>query len=269
MIPSFSRALKGFSNHLSPWGAFVAAGIFGILLVPILSAGWREGVPPSLLGGGLAEELALARWKTRNLRLEAELAARKEPYLYLDLEEETLTLRMQGVVLRTYPTLKLTPRSERGLSWLRKSHSVLDTIWEEGTLLPRVHRERDVVLADTVTPPDPSETVVRIPPSPEEAVPTPPSFLITFRGGASLLVREGFLEGSLEEEEQGRPGYFAGALHWVRMKPWKRHRFMVEIVLHPPDGGALYRSFPEGAPILLVAPPPRKSEPSAVSERSA
>ena len=203
-----------------------------------------------------ATELDRARWETGVLRMEAELASVARPYLVLDLSRSVLALKFQAVTLREYPLLDSRVRARhRALSWGSPGARV-DSIWAGGSLAPRIHRKREVIYSDSVTPPDPSGTVESIPPTPEEAVPLPPSFKIRFSGGLSVAVfpvspdPTGNGAGSEEQPFRLHP------IHWLRMKPWQRDLARIDLKMSEAEAGSLYRAFSDGTPLLVLRPTP-------------
>jgi hypothetical protein len=207
--------------------------------------------------------------------LEASLASREGHYLILDAERMTLTLKTRGVMIREFPVSELGFRSRRWLPGGPSGPAVVDTTWEGGVLLPEVHRTRTVILADTVTPPDPSGSVAFLPPTPEEEVPMPPAFRLRFGGGLSLRIEESVQdqeEGGSEarpvEEGRTRAKHTPALLAWIRMRPWQLDRFTVRASLPAPEAGALYRSLPEGTTLMVVPPLPERGDADGPGESS-
>lgn len=236
--------------------ALVIVGAFLPLLLLLLFLG-ALGAPGGISGRDTnATELGRARWETRALRMEAELASRGGAYLVLSLPANVLTLKFQGAVLREFPLLDASVRTRRLTGWLGRHSSALDSIWGEGALLPTIHIERMVILSDSVVPPDPSGTVAFIPPSPEEAIPTPPSFRILFQGNLSLAVEldEADDTGDGAGAESPFPGKGIG--HWFRLRPWRSDVLRLQLTMTRTQAGALYRSYSSGIPLMVVGPRP-------------
>lgn len=229
----------------------------GGLLLLFVSRG-ALGIPGASSNGDPgATELDRARWETEVLRMEAELASVARPYLVLDLSRSVLTLKFQAVTLREYPLLGSLVRARHGAPSWGSPGARLDSIWAGGSLAPRVHRKREVIYSDSVTPPDPSGTVESIPPTPEEAVPSPPSFKIRFSGGLSVAVFPVSLDptgkGAAGSEEQP---FRLHPIHWLRLKPWLRDLARIDLKMSEAEAGSLYRAFSDGTPLLVLRPAP-------------
>lgn len=237
----------------------------------LLGCGRGEN-PPEGKGAQGATELEALRWENRLLALELELASRGSPYFLLDLEAHKLVLKSHGAILREYPLQEVLVRSRRLGGGRLRLWASLDTVWEGARVLPAVRRPRVIIRADTVTPPDPSGAVNYLPPTPEEAVPTPEAFRVRFQGGRGLLLvrgeetpppspsPQGFPGPSVPVPSAGkasgeirRPGPLTRVSQWFRREPWRTDAISIRLALAPSDLGALYRSFPGGAALLVVS----------------
>ena len=78
-----------------------------LALLLVLPLWWGTlGLPGEVPAGEEGEtELDRLRRETRTLRLETELASGVGAYLVADLREKTLTLKLDGVILREFPVL--------------------------------------------------------------------------------------------------------------------------------------------------------------------
>lgn len=230
-----------------------------LALLLVLPLWWGTlGLPGEVPAGEEGEtELDRLRRETRTLRLETELASRVGPYLVADLQEKTLSLKLEGVILREFPVLDMFVRTRRSAGRPGGWPLPMDTIWSGGRLLPEVQRRREVIYSDSVTPPDPSGTVATIPPTPEEAVPTPPSFRVRFLEKRSLAVTTRPRALPEEGEDGGGPSPWSRMTHWVRGKPWRRDLVRLDVTMAEEEAGALYRALPPGIPMLVVGPGPK------------
>ena len=254
MTPSLHSLLREGPDSRRKAIGLASVALAFLLVLPIWGIlGPPEGVPT---GGEFGTELDRVRRETRNLRLETELASGVGPYLLLDLQEKALTLKLQGVILREFPVLDASARIRHSAGRGGSRGLPVDSIWGGGNLLPEVRRKREVIYSDSVTPPDPSGAVATIPPTPEEAVPTPPTFRIRFLEGRSVAVTAAPTEMSGEQGHDGRPSAWSGVAHWVRRKPWHRDLFRLDITMAEAEAGALYRALSPGIPMLVVGPGP-------------
>jgi len=240
--------------------------VLGVVLSPILLLLFLRalGSPRDISGSeSPATELDQLRWETQALRMEAELASGEGPYLVLDLPANVLTLKFQGAVLREFPLLKASIRTPRITGWRGGPSAALNSIWGEGVRLPTIHIEQMVIVSDSVAPPDPSGTVAFIPPSPEEAIPTPSSFRILFPNRLSLVVAAERAD-TLEGDGRAGPSARGGALtQWVRLKSWQGDRLQLRLTLPEEMAGALYRSLSPGTPLMVIGPAPTAASDTA------
>ncbi len=203
---------------------------------------------------GPAPAVEAARLSEENARLDAlvSLASGKEFYLLLDPAKPDLTLMLRGAELRRFPVLGLSIGVPR-VAWFRRHdpRPWQGVIWEAGRLDPP--READRVEL-TAPPPGASGTppAVPIPPTPEEAFPTPPRYHVWFGGGPAIEIRP-------READ-------ASASRWSRTAAWWHARWRdtvaaltssadelvrLRLVLAPEDADALYRSLPPDTKLLV------------------
>ena len=239
------------------------SGLFGlgVFAVVLLEAGWADlyrAVPRPAPGN----ELEIVQKGNRGLAMEIELASLQQPYWVLDLSAPSLTLKAQGVSLRSFPVLDASFRSLSFLGLRSRGMPALDTVWQGGILLPPRRLDRLVILADTVGPPDKDGTVSFIPPAPEEENPTRPSFLLRFGGGLSTFVLAEEAEAPEGEGIQPSEAPATGGIphaspitrlvRWIRMDPWRRDPVRLDLTLPAPEAGAFYRAFTDGTPLLVL-----------------
>jgi hypothetical protein len=247
----------------------------GALAVVLLHAGWADiyrtiplPAPPT--------EMERYRAENRSLAMELALASKGQPYLVVDLSAPSLTLKSHGVPLRSFRVEAASVRSRRFIGLLGGERRVPSGMWEGGALLPQRKLERRVILSDTAVVPDKAGEVTFIPPAPEEENPTLPSFRIRFPPGLSTFIlaadregpgKEGLqnpevstegLEKSEDADHQSVPKRSAleKLFLWIRVDPWQRDPVRLDLILYPPDAGALYRAFTDGTPLLMVVREP-------------
>jgi hypothetical protein len=187
------------------------------------------------------------------LRERVRLAPSDTPLLVLDPAHGTLSLARGGATLREWPVSAVSA-GRRRLGFGRGTDHVdwRTRVWADGHVDPPAHRDRRVIVSDEVTPPDLTGAVDWIPPTPEEAVPTPPRFLVHYADGLGVEV----------VADAARAGHGIGRLlrrllftsREILPVSWDRYR--VRIVMPAAEAGALYRGFPAGALFVAVLPTP-------------
>jgi len=223
-----------------------SAAVRGVAVVAalMLSAGgcWPADPPTSdavVAPTGSREHLRLAR--------EGSL------HFVLEPEARTLTLFHGSARLRRWDveTVRAGPRRlVAGRDIERLWHA---TAWSAPRLDPPVRRERRVIESDSVVPPDPSGTDAWIPPTPEEAVPSPPRFVVHFEGGLGLEVV------SVGERVPSR-GLLRTVVGALGAPLLGRDRFRVRVTMDVAEAGALYRAFPPDAALVIILPPTAPNE---------
>lgn len=218
------------------------------------------------------------------LRRRIELARSGSFYLVLDPGAGTLMLSYRSVTARTWPVTRVeiggrrilfvgsTPRSDLG-----------GTAWTAGRLVPARTKERPLLEVDSQGTPQGPEPPL-IPPTPEEAVPAPPSYLIRFEEGLTVeivagaadprgagLGADGAAVGSGEAARASRSGEEDGArttagslpaamiraagrrLRDARdaLAPGAGSHPRLRLVLPPAEAGSLYRSLQDGIALVI------------------
>lgn len=206
------------------------------------------------LRGARAQEAGLPAPVEERLTIErARLIAANKFYLEISLSRSELRLCHSGVALATYHMTDLSVGRPRVLFVQRGIHGAwIGAIWMNGQLDPeRVFQRVKIVPGDASTIPTPDTPGV-IPPKIEDLIAVPPKYEIRFEGGEVLSVE--------------MVGEVTGAKLPVSPFQDRWHRFLqglglepadalrVKVTLSAEDGAALFRSFPEAPPELLVLP---------------
>jgi hypothetical protein len=190
------------------------------------------------------EPAALDRRLTLD-RAELELSRAERFYFVLDAGRSRLRLMYAGAALRDYSLLGA--ELGRPCSWTGCSGPVEDwdlRTWTGSDLDPAREIERRVVVAPPVGA-TPAEEVA-IPPLPEELLPAPARYRVRFDGGLALeIVAGASTPGLLERLREKAETLGLGPHDALRI----RVRMPAE------EAGALYRSFPEDAALLVRAGP--------------
>ena len=113
-----------------------------------------------------------------------------------------------------------------------------------------MRRDHRTLVSDSVEPPDPTGAVDWIPPTPDEAVPTPPRFVIHFTGGLGVeVVAAG------ADSTAARASLWGRIEHRVRRAfPGNWDRYRIRVVMPIAEAGALYRSLPDSTAFVAVIP---------------
>ncbi len=210
-------------------------------------------------GGGTGDDLAreAARLARENMLLkqEIELASGPEFYLIVDAQTRKLRVMLAGVLLREYPLQRVSTGLPRVLFVQRSAPEAWqEKIWTHGQLDPPRERDRLVIVAGAdsagLPVPDPP-----IPPTPEEAVPAPPTYRICYDGGLALeVVTDPPVAGSARpnpwERLKARIRTSAAAILHQEYDPVR-----LQLVLSPSDAAKLYRSLPPDSKLLLALHP--------------
>ena len=206
-------------------------------------------------GNTVIEGLEESRRANRILRAEVELAEAGGAYLFMDLQGGWLAVKSHGTLLREFPIIRSGIRKSRNPLSVRRTPQALDTVWNQGFLLEARRFERHTLFSDSVSAPDLSATVSYVPPTPEERFPTPASFRIRCSGGLSIVVAPAAGDpsegGSQLTSGRSLDGVFGSVRHWIRLRPWLRDDFRVDLEMTRSEAGALYRAFTDGTPILV------------------
>lgn len=200
--------------------------------------------------GGAGEE-TLLRARSAAVRNKLDLARDAVHFLVLEPEAGTLTLYDGSILLRSYPVLEVATGERRlGLGRGAAREDWRTARWEGSRLEPPIHREHRTLVSDSIEPPDPTGAVDWIPPTPDEAVPTPHRFVIHFSGGLGVEV-----VASSADTTSTRSGPWARIGHRARQllpRNWDRYR--IRVVMPAAEAGALYRSLPDSTALVAVIP---------------
>jgi hypothetical protein len=171
----------------------------------------------------------------------------------LDPGARTLTLFQGPAPLRAWIVATVEAGPRRLGSWGSIGHDWHTRAWSEPRLDPPLRRVRRVIESDSVTPPDPSDTDAWIPPTPEEAVPTPARFVAHHEGGLGLEV--------VAVGEGAPPRGVSGAIaDLLRLpSPWG-DRYRVRLTMEASEAGALYRTYPPDASLVIILTTPTQNE---------
>lgn len=228
--------------------AFMAvAGLAGLAAIALIVVE-SDGV---LLPVEQVDPAEALRARVTVLRHQAVMAREGRQLLVLDPSDSTLTLYLGGVELKAWRVHGVAAGSRR----LVLRGEVVDgdwrtRLWQNPRLDPPVERERRVIVSDSVEPPDPSGAVDWIPPLPEEEVPNPSRFVAHYTGGLGLeVVAEGRDTVAVARTFVDEVG--AGLRH-LHPRNLDRHRIRVRMTRE--DAGALYRSFPDDAALVVNLP---------------
>ena len=223
---------------------FLALGLFAFALVVLLARGSGDVVGP-------VEDGALLHARSAAARNMLDLARDGARFLVLEPVKGTLTLYDGAIALRTFPVLEVAAGERRlGVGRGTAREDWRTARWEGSRLEPPVRREHRTLVSDSVEPPDPTGAVDWIPPTPEEAVPTPPYFVIHFEGGLGVeVVAQG------TDTASARVGRWDRAAHRVRrFSPRNWDRYRIRVVMPFAEAGALYRSLPDSIALVAVIP---------------
>jgi hypothetical protein len=200
----------------------------GLLAVVVFGSACSEPAEPTT---GAAEHLRLAR----------------DGVLHFVLEPEVLRLTLfhGPAPLRSWEVESVEAGPRRLAAWGDIERSWHTKVWSTPRLDPPVRIERRVIESDSVVPPDLSGAEEWIPPTPEEAVPTPARFVAHFDGGLGLEVI------AVGEGAPSR-GLLHGAARAFGAPELRGDRFRVRVTLEAGEAGALYRSFPPDAALVII-----------------
>ena len=223
-----------------------AIGLGSLLAVAALIV-YSGGMFVPVQGGDAAGAL---RYQATILRQRAAMAREGRQVLLLDPGDSTLTLYHGGAELRAWRVRGVEAGARRFLGQRASGQEWRTVVWENPRLEPPVERERRLIVSDSAVPPDLTGAVDWIPPTPEEAVPTPARFVAHYAGGLGLdVVAEGpdsvAAKGTLVEEAM------AGLR---RLHARNLDRYRIRVRMAAADAGALYRSFPDEAALVVSLP---------------
>lgn len=202
-----------------------------------------RGDPPDPAPG----EAAVLEARRAVLEAQVGLAGEDARYLVLDPRAATLTLFHGGAPLRAWPVLRVDAGARRTADddgdWRTRR-------WDGARLEPPLRRDRRVVVSDTAVTPDLAAAEEWIPPTPEEAVPTPPRFVIHYQGGLGVEVLAVATD-SLRAEA-GLRARLEHRLRRLLPRNWDSYR--VQVRMSADEAGRLYRSLPDSSSFLAVLP---------------
>ena len=223
---------------------YLALGLTAFALVALLAR-----TSSSVVAG--AQEEALLRARSAAARNMLDLSRDGARFLLLEPAKGTLTLYDGPIALRAFPVLEVSAGERRlGVGRGTAREDWRTARWEASRLEPPVIREHRTLVSDSVEPPDLTGAVDWVPPTPEEAVPTPPRFVIHFDGGLGMeVVAMG------TDTLSTRMGLWDRTEHRARRlfpRNWDRYR--VRVVMPFAEAGALYRSLPDSIALVAVIP---------------
>lgn len=193
------------------------------------------------------DEGAYLAAKAAALRTQIEMVKEGARYLLLDPHGGTLTLFHAGAPLRTWTVLE----AEAGARRLgEQEEGWRSRRWDGARIEPIVERDRRVVVSDSVEPPDLTGEVDWIPPTPEEAIPTPPRFVVHYLGGLGLEVL------AIRTDSVGARTHLLDRVEH-RLRRWMPDnwdRYRIRIAMPAADAGTLYRALPDSSSLLAVIP---------------
>ena len=221
----------------------VLAGV--AVAVVLLVAGYL--VLRSRPGTPVVDEGAYLEAKAAALQTQLELVKEEARYLLLDPHGGTLTLFHAGAPLRTWPVLEVEAGARR---MGEEEEGWRSRRWDGARIEPIVERDRRVILSDSVEPPDLTGEVDWIPPTPEEAIPTPPRFVVHYLGGLGLEVL------AIQTDSVGAQTPLLDRVEH-RLRRWMPSnwdRYRIRIAMPAADAGTLYRALPDSSSLLAVIP---------------
>ena len=184
---------------------------------------------------------------------EARLAASGQFYLELALSAAQVRLCHSGAAVATYPISGLAVGGPRLFFFSRAPHGPwVGQVWTDAQLdPPRVINRVKIVPGDASTIPTPDTPGV-IPPTMDELIAVPAAYKIRFAQGQTILVNlSGTVPGKviLSSPWKVRWAEFLEGLGTRSSDPLR-----IRVTMPADDGAALFRSFPEKPPQLLVLP---------------
>lgn len=220
----------------------LAAAAIGFLAVVLLV----------LRGAGAAparDQAAHLQARAAALRAQLDLVKEEGRYLLLDPDAGTVTLFHGGAPLRSWQVTEVSAGARR---WAGDEEGWRTRRWDGARIEPTVERDRRVIVSDSVAEIDLTGAVDWIPPTPEEAIPTPPRFVVHYQGGMGLEVLAAATDSA--QAETGLLDRVEHSLRRLLPRNWDRYR--IRVVMPAPDAGALYRALPDSSSLLAVIPDP-------------
>lgn len=224
-----------------------AGGVIVLAVVALLAL--RGSGPPE------RSEAAFLQERAAVLQVQLDLVKEDARYLFLDPDRGTLTLYHGAVPLRTWPVLSV----EAGARRLGKEEEGWRSRrWDMARMEPPVERERRVLVSDSVEPPDLTGAVDWVPPTPEEMVPTPASFVVHYEGAMGLevlAVEPAPAADSLADSLTFAPPLLQRVEHRLRrLLPRNWDRYRIRVAMPRDEAGSLYRSLPDSTSLLAIIP---------------
>jgi len=195
------------------------------------------------------DEAAWLRARAAVLQAQLELVKADARYLLLDPDSGTVTLFDGGAPLRSWRVSEV----EAGVrKWGEEEEGWRTRRWDGARIEPPVKRDRRVIVSDSVASIDLTAAEDWIPPTPEEAIPTPPRFVVHYLGGLGLEVLA-----AATDSVKPRAKLLDRMEHSLRsLLPRNWDRYRIRVVMPAPEAGALYRSLPDSSSLLAVIPDP-------------
>ncbi len=206
------------------------------------------------------DEAAFLQERAAVLQKQVEMVKEEARYLLLDPDRGAITLYHGAVPLRAWPVLAV----EAGARRLgEEEDGWRSRRWDAARIEPPVQRDRRVLISDSVEAPDLTGAVDWVPPLPEEAVPTPPSFIVHYEGGMGLEVvavepapPADSVVDSVADSLAFAPPLLERVEHrFRRLLPRNWNRYRIRVAMPGKEAGSLYRSLPDSTSLLAIIPP--------------
>jgi hypothetical protein len=226
----------------------------------------RAGVAVAVFAGAPAGSAAEPRAEAERLQREIEilrqrvdLAKAKDFYLVIDPTTMRLKLMLRGAILQDYKIVSLEVGQPRVAFVSRDLPADWEgRIWTLGKLDPPREQERMEIVAPPPEAGDEEENLPPpvIPPTPEEAYPVPPRYLVRYEGGLALEV-------SRQDRSSESAGFWSRvasgwSAFWTDLtsvlRPVPKDTIRLRLVLDTKDADSLYRALPPDTKLLIVPP---------------
>ena len=211
-------------------------------------------------GAPVRDEAAFLQERAAVLQRQGEMVKEEARYLLLDPDRGAITLYHGAVPLRTWPVLTI----EAGARRLGEAEDGWRSRrWDAARIEPPVQRDRRVLVSDSVEALDLTGAVDWVPPLPEEAVPTPPVFIVHYEGGMGLEVVAveptpvaDSVPDSVADSLTFAPPLLERVEHrFRRLLPRNWNRYRIRVAMPSKEAGSLYRSLPDSTSLLAIIPP--------------
>ena len=207
-------------------------------------------------GAPVRDEAAFLQERAAVLLEQAEMVKEEARYLLLDPDRGAITLYHGAVPLRAWPVLAVEAGARR---WGEEEDGWRSRRWDVARIEPPVQRDRRVLISDSVEALDLTGAVDWVPPLPEEAVPTPPTFIVHYEGGMGLevvAVEPTPVADSVADSLAFAPPLLERVEHRLRrLLPRNWDRYRIRVAMPGKEAGSLYRSLPDSTSLLAIIPP--------------